>query len=203
MPDFLQLFNTSDFVTRDHCGTGWTHGLIVAYIVSNLTIALAYFAIPAMLLVLYRSKRHDLPRPEILILFIAFIVLCGFTHLTDVIVFFWPGYRLFTGFYAATAITSIATACYLPSVVKTLVKLPSREYAHSLNDRLQTELYTKEILRRETEARYQAIRKEAETAKKALEARLWATGTQDTLARIERITAILTESPAAGDPING
>src|SRR5438270_1749178 len=85
---FSKIFNTADWPPRWHCGT-WTdfHGWL--YIMSDLFIWAAYFAIPFLLFrILY--KRKDIPFPGIFWLFIAFILLCGTTHLLDAIIFWWP-----------------------------------------------------------------------------------------------------------------
>ena len=135
-----RLWDASDFLTRGHCGPGWTENLKFIYIVSNIVIALAYFAIPFWLMLLYKKKSRDLPKAGTLILFITFIVLCGMTHVADVVVFRWAPYRFFTLLTAMTAVASAVTAVRLPYIIRYLVKLPSREYVHRINNRLQAEL---------------------------------------------------------------
>ncbi|MEO6851842.1 MAG: HAMP domain-containing sensor histidine kinase [Mucilaginibacter sp.] len=115
---FAQLFNTADWPPRWHCGS-WTdfHGWL--YIISDLSIWASYFAIPFLLFRIL-NKRKDIPFPKIIWLFIAFILLCGTTHLVDAIIFWWPAYRLsalvrfFTG--AVSIITVIALYKVLPIV---------------------------------------------------------------------------------------
>lgn len=146
------LFDTSQFLSRGCCGPGWTGALRWTYIAANVLIAIAYFAIPALLGILYRSKRQDLPASWMLILFATFTGLCGFTHLSDVLVFWWAPYRLFTGLFVLTALASVATACTLPRVIRVLVKLPSREYAHKLADRLQIEVLKRHVIEQDLRA---------------------------------------------------
>src|SRR4051794_32701318 len=93
------LLDASQFLTRNHCGMGWTREMEVYYKVANSVIAFAYFEMPIMLYLLYRKKRDDLPTPSILIMFITFIALCGLTHLSDLVVFYWAPYRLFPLLY--------------------------------------------------------------------------------------------------------
>jgi hypothetical protein len=131
------LLETQDFLTRNHCGQGWTAALIYLYKFSNLVIALSYFSIPAMLLAFWHKRRNDVGEMHILLLFATFIFSCGVTHLTDIFVFYWPAYRLFTLILGITAITSFLTACSLPAVVLQLLKLPSREVIHEINGLLQ------------------------------------------------------------------
>lgn len=87
-----RLFDTSDWPPRWNCGK-WTetHGWL--YIVSDLLIWGAYFAIPLVIL-RYITKRYDLRFFKLYILFATFIFACGATHLLDAIMFWWPAYRL-------------------------------------------------------------------------------------------------------------
>ena len=104
---FLKLFNTADWPPRWHCGT-WTdfHGWL--YIISDVSIWAAYFAIPFLLFRIV-VKRKDIPFPRIFWLFIAFILLCGLTHLLDAIIFWWPAYRLSALLRLLTGVVSIIT----------------------------------------------------------------------------------------------
>src|SRR4051794_1252565 len=122
------LCDSSVFLTRSHCGAGWTPRLEAAYKVSNAIIALAYFAIPAALFLSCKKKRTELPAPRMSVMVLMFIILCGLTHVCDVIVFYWAPYRLFAFISVLTALVSGAAACDLPVVIGGLVRLPSREY---------------------------------------------------------------------------
>ncbi len=104
---FSKLFDTSDFPPRWQCGNwssfdGWFH------ITSDLLIWLAYFAIPTSLWFIV-SRRRDLPFRSICTLFVAFILLCGATHLLDATMFWWPAYRLAGLVKFLTAIVSLIT----------------------------------------------------------------------------------------------
>ncbi len=113
----MDLFDDHDFVTRDHCGSGWTPGLVVEAQVGSLLVALAYFLIPLFLAALLWRRWRDVPAKWMVVLFVIFIFLCGLTHLTDFFVFRWPAYRLFTRLRTLTALVSIATAALLPRVI--------------------------------------------------------------------------------------
>ncbi len=78
------------------------------YILSDLGICAAYFAIPFLLLRLV-VKTKDTPFYKIILLFIAFITLCGFTHFMDAIIFWWPAYGFSALIRFTTAIISIIT----------------------------------------------------------------------------------------------
>ena len=60
-----------------------------------------------------------------LALFIAFILLCGLTHLTEAIVFYWAPYRFYTLIYVICAAVSLPTALLLPFVVRFLLGFAS------------------------------------------------------------------------------
>ncbi|MBI1286274.1 MAG: GHKL domain-containing protein [Flavobacteriales bacterium] len=105
---FRRLLESDQFMPRWVCGK-WTsfHGWI--YIVSDFTIFLAYMAIPIAMIYFVRKRWGDLPFREVFWLFIAFISLCGTTHLIDAIIFWLPIYRVNAIVLAATAIVSIVT----------------------------------------------------------------------------------------------
>jgi len=112
---FSKIFNTNDWPPRWHCGN-WTdfHGWL--YIISDASIWAAYFAIPFLLIRLI-VKRKDIPFNKVFWLFIAFILLCGLTHLIDVIIFWWPAYRLSALIRFITAIVSIFTVYALYKIL--------------------------------------------------------------------------------------
>jgi hypothetical protein len=113
--DFLaKLFDTSDFPARWHCGN-WTAGHGWLHILSDLGVWSAYVAIPCVLgyFVLHRK---DIPFRTIFLLFGAFILACGTTHLMEVLLFWWPAYRLAGVVKLLTAIVSWATVLALVPV---------------------------------------------------------------------------------------
>ncbi len=89
---FSKLFDTAGWPPRWNCGK-WTsfHGWF--YIISDLLIWSAYFAIP-LTIVRYISRRVDAKFVRTYFLFAAFILACGSTHLLDAITFWFPAYRL-------------------------------------------------------------------------------------------------------------
>lgn len=140
---FTKLFDSADWPPRWHCGK-WTglHGWI--YIVSDLLIWGAYFAIPLILLRFIMERRRQQRSVTLLLLFAAFILACGSTHFLDAIAFWIPVYRLSALMRAVTAIISWITVFSLIRV------LP---YASSLKD---PRLLEAEIeMRRKAEAELQ------------------------------------------------
>lgn len=115
---FYNLLATNDWPPRWFCGK-WSdfHGWLTIF--SDLFIWLAYFFIPVILIKLIQSK-SNLPFLPVFWLFGAFIILCGFTHLLDAIIFWWPAYRLGSLVKFATAVVSILTVF---SLLRTLPKI--------------------------------------------------------------------------------
>lgn len=130
--DFVQrLTDTSDWPPRWFCGT-WTdfHGWL--YIVSDLTIWLAYMAIP-LILVRFILIKKGVPLSGVFWLFGAFILLCGLTHLIDAIMFWIPAYRVSALIRFMTGLVSIATVIALIRYFNEAVGLrTSREYEREL-----------------------------------------------------------------------
>ena len=128
---FSHLFSAADWPARWVCGR-WTefHGWL--YIFSDLLIWASYFAIPVLLIYLLK-KRKDLPFTKVIWLFIAFIVLCGTTHLFDALLFWWPAYRLSALIRAVTGVVSFITVIAL---FKTLPKIHSLRTVNDLEDEI-------------------------------------------------------------------
>lgn len=147
---FTHLFNTADWPPRWHCGL-WSdfHGWL--YILSDLTIWASYFAIPLLLFRIVK-KRTDIPFPRIFWLFIAFILLCGTTHLIDALIFWWPVYRVSALIRLATGIISIIAVLALYKVLPLV---------YNLRTVAELEAQIEERKKAEEEARHQQILKQA------------------------------------------
>lgn len=120
---FRNLFDTSDWPPRWHCGN-WTqfHGWL--YIVSDLLIWSAYFAIPLAILK-YISRRTDAKFVRAYFLFAGFILACGSTHLLDAITFWFPAYRLNALVRLITGVVSWITVFYLIKILPAATSLPT------------------------------------------------------------------------------
>ncbi len=137
--DFFQkLFWTEAWPPRWRCGE-WTdfHGWL--YIFSDLAIWGAYFIIPLFLFKLLSTK-EGIPLPSVFWLFIAFILLCGMTHLIDAVIFWWPAYRFSALIRFFTACVSWATVLVLVKILPQALKLKtSAEFEAELSQRLEVE----------------------------------------------------------------
>ncbi|HRW53742.1 MAG TPA: response regulator [Phycisphaerae bacterium] len=109
--EIAMLFDTSDFPPRWQCGQ-WSSALGWVHIVSDIAIFAAYITIP-LILAFFIRKRSDLPFPRVFWLFVAFIVLCGLTHLMEAAIFYWPAYRIAGLLKIATAAISLLTSIAL------------------------------------------------------------------------------------------
>jgi len=147
---FSKIFNTADWPARWHCGI-WSdfHGWL--YILSDVSIWAAYFAIPVLLFHIL-SKRKDIPFTRIFWLFIAFIMLCGTTHLLDAVIFWWPAYRLSALVRLATGIVSVFTVYALYKILPLVHRLRTL-------DQLEAEI--EERKKAEQEARHQQLLKQS------------------------------------------
>ncbi|RYY34868.1 MAG: hypothetical protein EOP46_11940 [Sphingobacteriaceae bacterium] len=120
---FTGALDTDKWPARWHCGE-WSdfHGWL--YLLSDIGIWAAYFAIP-LLLIKILVKRKDIPFHKIFGLAVAFIMLCGLTHLIDAMAFWWPAYRFSALLRFATAIVSITTVYALYKVMPLILGLRS------------------------------------------------------------------------------
>ncbi|KAL9662845.1 hypothetical protein QQ045_027680 [Rhodiola kirilowii] len=97
--------------------------------VSDFLIAVAYFSIPIELL--YFLSCSNIPFKWVLLQFIAFIVLCGITHLLNAWTYYGPhSFQLMLSLTTAkflTALVSCATAITLLTLIPLVLKLKVRE----------------------------------------------------------------------------
>ncbi|WP_373494601.1 ATP-binding protein [Aquiflexum sp.] len=139
---FRKLFDTSDFPARWNCGQ-WSdfHGWL--YIISDLMVWSAYFAIPVFILV-YVYKRRDVRFHSIYFLFAAFILSCGATHLIDAAIFWIPMYRLSALSLFITGVVSWTTVIYL---IKQAPKALSLKTAEELEVEVESRIKAEEELK--------------------------------------------------------
>jgi PAS domain S-box-containing protein len=132
------FFASSPFIPHGHCYL-WKPGLVWLHVLSDTLIALAYYSIP-ITLVYFARKRRDFPFPEILLLFGAFIVACGATHMMAVWTLWQPYYWLSGFIKAITAFVSVYTALVLIPVVPQALALKSPTQLAEANRKLEVEI---------------------------------------------------------------
>jgi PAS domain S-box-containing protein len=155
MDRFGLLFASGGFQPHGFCYQ-WNTGLVWLNVLSDLLIALAYFAIPIILLQFIR-KRKDLPFSWMFALFGVFIIACGTTHLLEVWNLWHAQYWLAGAIKAITAGVSIATAVLLVRLVPQVLDVPSSQQWIQANAALEKEVHERRELELElriSEANY-------------------------------------------------
>ena len=111
------------FLPHGYCFL-WQANLLWLNVASDAAIALAYYSIPLSIFQLVR-RRAEFGYNWILALFGSFIVLCGTTHVLDIINVWVPMYWASAYVKAATAVVSVATAALLLPLLPRLVRIPN------------------------------------------------------------------------------
>jgi DNA integrity scanning protein DisA with diadenylate cyclase activity len=135
----MWIFDTLEFVPKNQC-ENWSTSLIVYYLIGNWLIALSYFLITILLLLFWKNKHEDIIKHWIILLFAAFILLCGTTHLLEGLSVWWPAYRLFTLFEILTGIVSFITAIYLIIVVQFKLKYKTPAQYEAIQKQLEEQI---------------------------------------------------------------
>ncbi|XP_051128247.1 protein EIN4-like [Andrographis paniculata] len=129
---FLSVAAEDDDVFRCNCdevGFWSIEGILECQKVSDFLIAVAYFSIPIELL--YFVTCSSFPFKWVLFQFIAFIVLCGLTHLLNGWTYGPHSFQLMLALTVAkflTALVSFATAITLVTLIPLLLKIKVREF---------------------------------------------------------------------------
>ncbi|MDZ8085904.1 MAG: ATP-binding protein [Nostoc sp. DedQUE12b] len=148
MPTFFNYpFHSNGFIPHGHCYL-WQTGLVWLHIISDATIALAYYSIP-FLLIYFISKRKDVPFNGVFLLFGAFIIACGTGHLMDIWTLWHPDYWISGSLKAFTAIISIYTAFALFYLMPQALSLPSPAQLEVINRALSTEIVERKRIEKE------------------------------------------------------
>ena len=153
-----QLFTSGEFYPHGFCYL-WNKGLVWLNVISDLLIAIAYFAIPIGLIWFIR-KRRDVPFSWMFALFGVFIVACGMTHIMEVWNLWHAQYWLAGAIKAITAAASVPTAVLLANLIPKALEIPSAHQWINANAALQQELHERRELEldlRISEARYRDI----------------------------------------------
>ena len=135
MESLSTLFNTDGFMPHGHCFL-WLPSILWTSVISDALIAAAYLTIPIVLVYIIR-RRRDLPFDWMFFAFGIFILACGATHLTDIIVIWRPDYWLLAGLKAVTALASVVTAVVLVRLVPAVLLIPSPAQLAAVNAELQ------------------------------------------------------------------
>ncbi len=140
--DIISAISHEEFMPHGYCLL-WQPGLIWSSALSDILITLSYYSIP-LALVYFARKRTDFEYRWILVLFAAFIVLCGTTHLLGAIIMWKPIYYLDVAVKAATAVVSVFTAVIMWPLIPKLLAMPSKRQLEEANNALQEEIAARE-----------------------------------------------------------
>lgn len=156
MKDFFNL-DVGAFMPHGHCVL-WKEEILFPMVASDGLIFLSYSAIPFAIYVFYK-KRLDLSTDakKILLLFVLFIQLCGFTHLISAYNYWHAQYYWELIIKVLTALVSVATAFVVYKNLNNLLAIPSPAQYAEANKRLKE---LNENLAKEVESQTKEIRKD-------------------------------------------
>lgn len=138
MEQIASWFSSDSYMPHGQCIL-WRPGLLWLHAASDALIWGAYLTIP-VILVYFIRKRRDMPFPGIFVLFGAFIVACGTTHLMEVWTIWQPSYWTSGLIKALTAAVSWATVVRLIPVVPQALSLRSPAELETINAKLEQEV---------------------------------------------------------------
>ncbi|HEY3800158.1 MAG TPA: sensor histidine kinase [Caulobacteraceae bacterium] len=154
MGSLTSFFSTAGFLPHGYCIL-WRPDILALHVVSDVIIAASYFSIP-LAIVAFVRQRADLlaEHRRVALLFGAFILGCGLTHVMSVVVLWDPLYAVDGLVKAFTAIMSVITAIALWPMLPRLVEIPSPRVLAQVNAKLEDEI----VARRAALDELQAIR---------------------------------------------
>jgi PAS domain S-box-containing protein len=147
-----RLFDTQGFEAPWQSGSAWTQSMGLALMLANFATALAYFAIP-VLIIYFLIRRNHVRWSSLWFLFFIALVVGGLTHLLAATAFWWPVYRFHLVVEITMAVVSwIAIVLLIPLVPKLLESKSIEEFSHQLSRRQAAEQAL-----REKEALYKSL----------------------------------------------
>jgi two-component sensor histidine kinase len=129
------IFSTDPFMPHGFCVL-WRPDLVWTHVGSDAVIALAYFTIPVFLVTLLK-RRRDIEFSWAFVAFATFILLCGATHVMNIVAFWVPVYGLEAVLKIGTAIASVATAVAVWPLLPKLLSIPSPHALKKINEELE------------------------------------------------------------------
>jgi signal transduction histidine kinase len=132
----------------------WRPDLVLLHVISDFTIAIAYFSIPVVLVYFVR-RRPDVGFGWVFWCFAAFILACGTTHAMGIWTIWNPDYAGEGLIKAATAAASIATAGALWPLLPQALALRSPAQLRIINGELAARVSERDEALRRLEAESQ------------------------------------------------
>lgn len=135
MPDTpVSWFSGDQFLPHGHCYM-WSPGILWMHVIADVLLAMAYFAIPFVLLHVAR-RRRDLPFNWLLVCFGVFIIACGLTHVMHVWNVWHTAYWLEGALKLIAAAASVPTAILLWRSLPSILSVPSQRQLRDANEQL-------------------------------------------------------------------
>jgi PAS domain S-box-containing protein len=147
MMEFLKKLFASDLMAHGYCYL-WRPEIVWLHVVSDTLITLAYYSIPVTLVYFVR-KRRDLPFHWMFLMFGAFILGCGTTHVMEVWTIWHGTYRLAGIIKLITAGLSVSTAVALVPLMPKALALPSPALLEAANHELEQEVCNRQLAEEE------------------------------------------------------
>src|SRR5712692_557850 len=147
MIEFLKHLFASDFMAHGFHYL-WKPQIVWLHVVSDTLITLAYYSIPVTLVYFVR-KRRDLPFHWMFLMFGAFILGCGTTHVMEVWTIWHGTYRLAGIIKLITAGLSVGTAVALVPLIPKALALPSSAQLEAANRELAREVCNRQLAEKE------------------------------------------------------
>jgi PAS domain S-box-containing protein len=149
--DFLARLFDTDFMARGEC-VSWRPEILWLHVISDATIALAYYSIPIALIYYVRRRRDQAAFNWMYVMFAMFILACGTTHLMSIVAFWRPYYRLDGVIKLITGVLSIATAATLWPLIPKALALPKPSDLEAANRELSREIEERKRIESELRA---------------------------------------------------
>ncbi|GGD06692.1 sensor histidine kinase [Aquisalinus flavus] len=128
----------NSYVAHGYC-LMWKPWLVGLHGLSDLLTALAYFAIPVAIFI-FVKRRGDLEMKNLAWMFVAFITLCGLTHVVGLITLWAPIYETEGWVKGATAVVSVVTAIAIFPLIPKALAIPSPSQLQLVNGQLTDEI---------------------------------------------------------------
>ncbi|MEM7594294.1 MAG: diguanylate cyclase, partial [Cyanobacteria bacterium P01_A01_bin.83] len=141
------LVISNQYVPHGHCYL-WQTPLVGLHVAADALIAIAYYSI-AIFLIYFASQIEGLPFKGIFVLFSAFILSCGTTHLAEIWTLWHADYWISGILKGITALISLYTAASLIPLIPQALNLPSPEQIAALNKQLSEQIIISENAKQE------------------------------------------------------
>ena len=142
MREITQILLFGQYIPHGHCYL-WQTPLVALHVLSDAFIALAYYLI-TLFLIYFVRQRQDVPFKRILILFSAFILSCGTTHVLGIVTLWQPIYWIAGIIKAITALISLYTAFSVIYLFPQILNVPSAIQLETLNQQLKKQVIERE-----------------------------------------------------------